>query len=155
MKTVLRRGVVVAIGSVLRDMVDHDRNAGLVDFMANRRFDSQLAPRPQTERDLIPHFASDPAVLGDPGDGRKSHARRSANDLKDRRDGINGADRGNVGGKFGHVYPVARVATVTQVRPTPLLAMVGCRVHQSHVSSGFTFPLHSRADFPRAGQVLR
>ena len=63
------------------------------DLVADRGLDLQFAAGLEPEADVVEHAAGDPAVLGDAGDGRKAHAGRAADDVENRRHGIDPAHR--------------------------------------------------------------
>ena len=80
---------------VLRDVIDDDGLTRLPDLVADRGGDLQFAAGLEPEIDGVLDRAGDPAILGDPGDGGKTHSGGAANDLQDawnrihRLDGIN------------------------------------------------------------------
>src|ERR1700712_2054258 len=97
LESIHRRSRMAAIGLVLGHMVDDDRSAGIADIVTDRRLDLQFLARVKSEPDLVAHAAGDPTILRDPCHRGKTHARRPANDLEDRRHGIDPGDRGNAG----------------------------------------------------------
>lgn len=79
---------MAAIDLVLRHVVDDDGLAAVADFVADRRSDLEFAAGLETERDLVADGAGDPSVLRHPRNRRESHSRGTADDFKDRRDGV-------------------------------------------------------------------
>jgi hypothetical protein len=79
---------MAAENSVLRDVIDDHKLAAVADLIANRGFHPQFTAWRKTERNLVAHRAGDPAILGHPRHRRKTKARSAADDLKDRRHGI-------------------------------------------------------------------
>ncbi len=100
------RGVMVAIGLVLRGVAEHDRLAMAANLVAERGLEHQFAANAQAERDLVADGAGDPAIIGDASDGGEAHAGGPARDLEDLRNDVQAADRGHVvGDRGGHLYP--------------------------------------------------
>ena len=86
-----------AIDLVGAGIVDHHGFAALPDVVADGGAHREFAARREAEIDAVPHLADDPAILGDPCDGRKAHAGGATDDVKDHRHGLDPADRIDVG----------------------------------------------------------
>src|SRR5271169_1674146 len=95
-----------AIDLILGDVIDDDSFVTLPDFVADGRFDLQLAARMETKRDLIADAARDPAVLGNSRDGSESHTGRPAHHFEDRRHRYDAADGVNIGLKVVQGAPL-------------------------------------------------
>jgi hypothetical protein len=76
-----------------RDVADDDRLSVLPDFMAERRFDFELAAGLQAELDRVPHPTGDPPIIGHPRDRSETHACGIAYDVENRRHRGNLFDR--------------------------------------------------------------
>ena len=87
---------MAAIDVVLGDVIDDDAPAGLTNFVADRGLNLQFAAGLEAKVYLVEHRTGDPPTLGHPSDRGKTHARRVADDLQNRRHGFDTVDRRDV-----------------------------------------------------------
>ena len=88
----LRRRMI-AVDAVLLDVVDDDGLTAFLDLVADRGFDLQFVAGGEPEADPVEGAAGDPVLARDPGHGDEAHARDAGQDLENRRDRGNPADR--------------------------------------------------------------
>jgi hypothetical protein len=65
---------MIAIQFIFCDVINDNGIAALPDFMADCRFNLQLATGLKAEGDLIEHIAGNPPVLSHSCDSRKTHS---------------------------------------------------------------------------------
>ena len=80
---------MIDVDFVFGDVIDDDGFAGLADFMADGGLDLKFVPGLEAEIDLVKDAAGDPVILGDPGYGRKTHARGATDDVQNCGDCLN------------------------------------------------------------------
>lgn len=94
LKTIHLWGMMVGEPGVCRDMVDDHGCAAVPYLVADRGFHLQLSAGLQTELDLIPDAAGDPAFFRDFGNDGKAHTGGTANDFE------HGGEDGNTADAF-------------------------------------------------------
>ena len=88
------------ICGIVVDVIDGHRVPMVPDFVADRRFHLKLSARLQSEGNLVPNPAGDPAIFGHPRDRGKTHPGRLADHLEDGRYDADSADHFDIAGKI-------------------------------------------------------
>ncbi|MNQ88552.1 hypothetical protein D3C85_1038190 [compost metagenome] len=107
------RRVMLAVLLVGAGVVDHDGLMRGPDLMAQGAGHVQLTAHVQAEAQRVEHGAGGPGAFGHPRHGGETHARGFADNLKNRRYGVDPANGGNVGcDGFTHVWSTSKQVSV-------------------------------------------
>ena len=97
LQAVGRRRLVVGVGGVVGDVVDHDRRPLPPDRVAQGGLERQFLAGLEAKVDLVAHRAGRPAAVGHAGDGGEAHARHAAHDAQDVGDRLDAGDQDDIG----------------------------------------------------------